>query len=403
MEVFASASPVFAADGYEATADWDESSDSASVLTYGMTPISAAYIQDGEYTVPVVSSSSYFRIKSALLRVADGTMEAEFHFDSLSYSYIYPGSPAEAASAAMDAYIPCEDTGTDTTFTLSIDALNAPIPCAAFSKKNEKWYGRMLLIDASSLPQDALRIPLPDYKIIEDALESAGYEPQTLLQNAAAAASANTAVDAETPGSQTNDTSRSTSGSASAADSDSTVGSASAPDSLSASGSDSAVVSDSASNTDAAYDPAAASINLDDGKYSIAADMSGGSGRASISSPMLLTVHNGKAYATLLWSSRYYDYMIVNGRTYYNESEEGAPSSFTIPILSMDEPFDVIADTTAMDKPVEITYTLTFYRDSVGSKGMIPQEAAKRVLAVAAVIIIIGGILNHFVQKKRNP
>ena len=61
----------------------------------------------------------------------------------------------------------------------------------------------------------------------------------------------------------------------------------------------------------------------------------------------------------------------------------------------------VIADTLAMGTPHEINYTLIFYSDSIGSKSQLPQEAAKRVVAVAMVIIVGGGILNYFVKKKR--
>ena len=61
----------------------------------------------------------------------------------------------------------------------------------------------------------------------------------------------------------------------------------------------------------------------------------------------------------------------------------------------------VIADTLAMGTPHEINYTLIFYSDSIGSKNQLPQEAAKRVVAVAMVIIVGGGILNYFVKKKR--
>ena len=43
----------------------------------------------------------------------------------------------------------------------------------------------------------------------------------------------------------------------------------------------------------------------------------------------------------------------------------------------MDEPVSVIADTTAMGSPHEVEYTLLFYSDSIGSKGQLPQEAAK--------------------------
>ena len=54
-----------------------------------------------------------------------------------------------------------------------------------------------------------------------------------------------------------------------------------------------------------------------------------------------------------------------------------------------------------MGDPVEIHYELTFYEESIGEKGQIPQEAAKKVLMIAAAIIVLGGILNYFVKKKR--
>ncbi len=142
-------------------------------------------------------------------------------------------------------------------------------------------------------------------------------------------------------------------------------------------------------------------INLDDGEYSIEAAMTGGSGRASVSSPTYLTVRDGRAYARLIWSSPYYDYMIVGGVTYYNETSEGGLSEFEIPIPMLDRPFPVIADTTAMGEPVAIRYELTFYADSVGPKSHVPQEAAKQVLALAAVIIVGGGALHLIIQKKK--
>ena len=99
-------------------------------------------------------------------------------------------------------------------------------------------------------------------------------------------------------------------------------------------------------------------------------------------------------------SSSNYDYMIVDGEKYLNESEEGRNSVFTVPVTVQDDKMEVIADTQAMGAPHEIDYTLTFYEASIGSKGQLPQEAAKRVVAVALVIIIGGGILNYFVNKR---
>ena len=140
--------------------------------------------------------------------------------------------------------------------------------------------------------------------------------------------------------------------------------------------------------------------DLEDGEYSIQVDLEGGSGKASVSSPTLMLVKNGRMYAELQWSSSNYDYMIVDGEKFQNESEEGRNSVFTIPVTALDDKMEVIADTLAMGAPHEIDYTLTFYEASIGSKGQLPQEAAKRVVAVALVIIVGGGILNYFVNKR---
>ena len=147
--------------------------------------------------------------------------------------------------------------------------------------------------------------------------------------------------------------------------------------------------------------PAAQAFTLDkeDGEYSIQVELEGGSGKASVTSPTLITVKNGEVTADIRWSSSNYDYMIVDGKKYLPVNEEGTNSEFQIPVTIMDESMPVIADTTAMGTPHEINYTLTFYSDSIGSKSQMPQEAAKRVVAVALVIIVGGGILNYFVNK----
>ena len=93
--------------------------------------------------------------------------------------------------------------------------------------------------------------------------------------------------------------------------------------------------------------------------------------------------------------------MIVGNRKYINTSLDGGNSTFKIPIAVMDSEMPVIADTTAMGTPHEISYRLTFYSESIDSKSQLPQEAAKKVVVVAFIIIVGGGILNHFVNKKR--
>ena len=137
--------------------------------------------------------------------------------------------------------------------------------------------------------------------------------------------------------------------------------------------------------------PEAFTLDKEDGEYSIQVDLEGGSGKASVTSPTLITVQDGAVTAHIQWSSSNYDYMIVDGKKYLPVNEEGGNSEFEIPVLAMDE---------AMGTPHEINYTLTFYSDSIGSKSQMPQEAAKRVVAVALLIIIGGGILNYFVNKR---
>lgn len=146
--------------------------------------------------------------------------------------------------------------------------------------------------------------------------------------------------------------------------------------------------------------PEAFTLDKEYGEYSIQVDLEGGSGKASVTSPTLITVQDGAVTAHIQWSSSNYDYMIVDGKKYLPVNEEGGNSEFEIPVLAMDEAMPVIADTTAMGTPHEINYTLTFYSDSIGSKSQMPQEAAKRVVAVALLIIIGGGILNYFVNKR---
>ena len=104
-------------------------------------------------------------------------------------------------------------------------------------------------------------------------------------------------------------------------------------------------------------------VSLEDGTYSMEITFEGGSGKAEILSPVIVTVADGKTTATVQWSSPNYDYMIVDGEKYLPINTEGN-SIFEIPILIFDEPMDVIGDTVAMSKPHEIEYTLTFYLDT---------------------------------------
>ncbi len=96
-----------------------------------------------------------------------------------------------------------------------------------------------------------------------------------------------------------------------------------------------------------------------DGEHTIEVTLQGGSGKATIESPAKLVVKDGKMTATIVWSSKNYDYMIVDGTKYEPVNTDGN-STFEIPVKALDTDIKVIGDTVAMSKPHEIEYVLNF-------------------------------------------
>jgi len=99
-------------------------------------------------------------------------------------------------------------------------------------------------------------------------------------------------------------------------------------------------------------------MTIADGKYQVSVTLTGGTGKATVESPATLWVKDGKMQVELTWSSKNYDYMMVNGEKYLNEAKEGENSFFTIPVSALNQDLSVIADTVAMSTPHEIEYTL---------------------------------------------
>lgn len=124
--------------------------------------------------------------------------------------------------------------------------------------------------------------------------------------------------------------------------------------------------------------------DLDDGIYTIEAELGGGSGRASLNSAQIAVI-DGAAMAMLEWSSSNYDYMIVNGAKYFPINDTGN-SKFLIPVYAFDKEFAVIADTVAMSKPHEIEYTITFMTDT--AKRAESESPVSTQIIILAVIII---------------
>ena len=127
------------------------------VVEEGMEPVYGDSIKDGVYDVTVDSSSSMFNIESCRLTVADGKMSAVMTMGGTGYLYLYMGTAEEAAAASEADYISfVENAEGQHTFEVPVEALDAGIDCAAFSKKKEMWYDRQLCFRADSLPMDAI-------------------------------------------------------------------------------------------------------------------------------------------------------------------------------------------------------------------------------------------------------
>lgn len=240
----------------------------------GMVPVYSDSLKDGTYRINVDSSSSMFKITECELTVENGSMTAVMTMGGTGYKYLFMGTEEEAAAADESTYIPCDESGEAHRFTVPVEALDKEIDCAAFSRKKDEWYGRVLVFRADSLPDDAFA---------ED-----------------------TFADAE-------------------------------------------------------------SLGIADGEYNISVALEGGSGRASVQSPALLTVENGSATAEIVWSSNKYDYMVVDGEKILPVSTD-EHSVFIIPVKKFDSKLSISADTTAMSTPYEIEYTLYFDSSTLESR-----------------------------------
>ena len=126
-----------------------------------------------------------------------------------------------------------------------------------------------------------------------------------------------------------------------------------------------------------------ASLQLADGVYSVEVSLTGGSGKARVESPAHLTVSDGVCTAEIVWGSKNYDYMKVEGVQYFPINTEGN-SAFEIPVTVFDRPMAVIADTVAMSQPHEISYSLLFDSSSLqpvsapDSSGAMPLSYAQQ-------------------------
>lgn len=140
---------------------------------------------------------------------------------------------------------------------------------------------------------------------------------------------------------------------------------------------------------------------MTDGVYSIEVTMTGGTGKASITSPLELTVSDGSMTARVEWSSPNYDLMIVDGKEFLPVNTEGN-SVFEIPVYTLDEPLSVQAETVAMSEPHLIAYEITFDKSSLPAENNldIPLIAGGSTLGAVVIIGAVFGVIKS--KKKRS-
>ena len=131
---------------------------------------------------------------------------------------------------------------------------------------------------------------------------------------------------------------------------------------------------------------APAAVDKKDGTYTVNVTLTGGTGKASVTSPAKVTVQGNTATAEIAWSSPNYDYMVAGGQKYLPVNSEGN-SVFSIPITAFDAPVTVLADTMAMSVPHEIEYQLVF-----DSASLAPEQSEAGSVPLHLGMILLGGV-----------
>ncbi len=104
--------------------------------------------------------------------------------------------------------------------------------------------------------------------------------------------------------------------------------------------------------------------SIKEGIYQVPVSLEGGTGKTSLESPAKVEKKEDGYIVTLIFSSKYYDYMLVDDVKYL-PIDNNDHSVFEIPVSDISAPLHVVADTVAMSKPHEIEYTITFDSESV--------------------------------------
>ncbi|MCD8353423.1 MAG: hypothetical protein LUC47_03810 [Clostridiales bacterium] len=146
--------------------------------------------------------------------------------------------------------------------------------------------------------------------------------------------------------------------------------------------------------------PALAAEAPADGSYTVELTMSGGTGKASIASPVDIVVEDGAVTATVVWSSSNYDRMTVDGVDYEPTTTEDG-STFEIPIV-LDEDMVIMAETLAMSEPHDIEYILYFDSETLEEVSEGVTISSTMVDAGGAIIILLIIVIAQRMRRDRS-
>ncbi|MGI6239813.1 MAG: hypothetical protein ACOYI5_09345, partial [Christensenellales bacterium] len=364
-----------------------------------------AALNDGGYTTQVESSSAMFKVINCALDIRGGKITATVTLSGTGYDMLYVGTAENAAVADAEKHIAYAlDSEGRYTFTMPVAALDVPIAIAAHAVKSDSWIDRTLTFQSSGM-QSALtdgdytaevesssamfKVVASSLRIergkitVTIALSGEGYDKLFLgtAEDAAkdGALHIGYTLDGEGRYTFTFPVSALDTPIAIAAHSvskdlwyDRTLTFKS--DSLTSIGGDDAP-GDGEEIDDGEPDEGEKEVDppkkdgstkavdnatgLADGVYTPDKfTFSGGTGKVTITCSKV-TVREGKAYATIVFSSGSYAYVKASGNK-YSGSHGSSTSTFEIPVR-LNANNTIIGMTTAMSQDHEITYTIYAY------------------------------------------
>lgn len=290
-------------------------------------PAPEVNVANGIYSMDVVSSSSMFKVVDCILTAKDGKMSAVLTLSGTGYGYLYMGTKEEAASADQSSWIPYQvNEEGKYTYTVPVEALDKEIAVAAYSIKKGIWYDRTLTFQSETMKKIA-DLNSTDSENKGDS-GNTGNSGTTGGSNNTGNTGTNNSVfpGGSVPGTNSGKTDN---------------------------------VSKYESDTSGSTSHVNSGTTLKDGVYTPDRfTWSGGTGKVQITCNKV-TIQNGQAYATLVFSSDHYQYVKANGNKYYT-TKGGGSATAVIPV-ALNQNNKIIGMTDKMSVAHEIEYTIFIY------------------------------------------